>query len=258
MQSDAIRCRERLGEVILGARTPDPGTVRIVVATITTLGLNVAAYETCKSHLASLSASPASEFDGDVFNSEDGSFSVTLPELSESHRQPAFEISRTASGSWENATFVPKQDGSPIYGVNLDRRLSPEDASMSTSQYADKLLDSRMQVRFDTVSGVVLEELHREEVVIGGGVPAVADVFGINQGARSSAKSDMQAAQDFSGYLIYYVVKTKNMSAVLSVIWHGECKDCAAQTESQIRKSIPGMATFVDSFRLSGNRPTRQ
>ena len=47
-----IQCKDRLGEVILGARTPDPGPIRIALATIMTLGINIMAYRTCKTYHA--------------------------------------------------------------------------------------------------------------------------------------------------------------------------------------------------------------
>lgn len=249
MQSAAGLCKERLGEVILGARTPDPGTVRIVAATIMTLGLNVAAYETCKTHFESL-LPPTSGFGNDLYHSEDGSFSVILPGLLAKNEQSTFDIAHTTTGSWENTTFIPKQSDGVIYGISLNRQLSLDDVPMSTQQYADRLLDSRMRAQFDTISGVELAQLHKEEITIGGGIPAVVDVFGF-QGASSSGKTDVQKDSNPTGYVIYYIVKSKDMSAVLSIVWRGQCSKCVSGPESEIRRMNPGITKFVESFRFT-------
>lgn len=254
--ASAAKCKDQLASFwfpgALGATSTvsDPGVALITLSTITSLGGNVLGYDLCKD-MTNLSLAPATTVRDGIYSPADNEFSVRLPAQLAIESQPGIQIWQRTKGWWENAFFVPTQSGSAIYGVSLGRKLSPDEAAMSDDQYADYLIGSNARLEFDITGGVSVIRLYRENVLVGGGLPAVMEVFGAKENSSHSANPDTQSSQDRPIYLIYYISKTKGEVAVLSILWRDECSSCAAGPDSEIRKMAPSIGSFVDSFKFN-------
>lgn len=242
-------CKQKLGTFIPGQNTQDPGAVWIAVATVMTLGLNIAAYEACESYSKLLPVSSSATSDG-IYHSEDGLFSVALPEPLANNGQPGVGIWRRVQLHSQSTFFVPDQVNAAVYGVSIRKNLSSDEVAMSNDQYADNLIASNERPEFDIGSRVSVTHLYRENVLVGDGLPAVMEVFREEKNGDQTTNQHVLSDQSQPTYLIYYISKTKGAVAVLSILWRNECQSCAVGPESKIRNMDPGIAKFVDTFKI--------
>lgn len=248
-------CRDQLASFgfpgsFSSTTVPDPGALLIVLSTLDTLGGNFMGFTLCKRQ-NSVSLAPASTVMGDIYHSQNGEFSVALPASLAIDQQAGIKIWIRANGYLDNVFFVPTQPGGTIYAASVQRKLSSAEAKMSISQYADSLFGSTARLEFDITGGMKVNRLYEENVVLSDGEPAVFEVYRTEIHDNSMTDHAMSQGQNRAPYLIYYVMKTAENAAVLSVLWHGDCLKCSTGLEVDIRKMDPGISKFVESFRLT-------
>lgn len=252
----ASQCKNQLATFGIAGATgtvSDPGVPLILLSTIATLGGNVVGYDLCKD-MTTLTLAPTTTVRDGVYTPADSEFSVRLPAQLATDAQPGIRIWQRTKGWWENAFFVPTQTEAVVYGVSLNRKLTPDEAKMSDEQYADSLMGSTERLEFDISGAVSVTRLYREDVWIGKGLPGVMEIFKTDYKNSGDQPVDPQSGQSKPAYLIYYISKTKRTAAILSILWRDACPSCAAGPNLAIRSMAPGIATFVDSFRFNETR----
>lgn len=239
-----------------GSGSNNPSTARVTLTTILTVGANLAAYNSCQQY-GRLTPAPSSTVNDDVYRSTDGSISVKLPEPLAQEGQPGVQVWQGEPSGVQKVYFISTQAGGPVYGVYALRWLFAGFVPKSLSELENKMFHAGAYDQSDIVPKERFQYLYKEDITLADGDPAILEIVRPldERGSQTAGTGEDAVGQrTMSPYLIYYLIKpknTKDVYAVLSIFWRGDCPNCMSGPESQIRGMDPRIAAFVNSFRFA-------
>lgn len=208
-----------------------------------TLGMSVGEYHFCKYTKMLHPIESSSIIDG-IYHPTDRVFSIAVPEESVAD-------SKVTTEAWDSQGTIPEMvlfqahlPGSPAYFVSVYPRLSSQEAGSTPKQFASTIFSGTNT--YQDARGIQMLPLYSGDLVLDG-EPAIFEVY------KQAPPTDSSSEDDREGiFLLYWVVKTKEHAARLTVAWHGACPKCDSGPELEIRNMDPGIESFVDSFHFNG------
>lgn len=223
---------------------PDSGNA---TAVLILLGLEasfeIAAYGTCTVERLAHPSATGTVTDG-VFRSGHGTFSVALPFPPPGIPKPSIAVIQPTVLPSESVLFRSMDDGDTVksgamvFGAAMSRETQLEQSATVEQAGIAKLDRENTAVR----AGAVAPTLIRHELVTLDGRPALF--------ASYESKLYLDGKHATPAYLFVYFTRYQNDSAVLTVLWSGDCLPCASGHEAGIRALDPNIGRFVDSFHM--------
>lgn len=208
------------------------------------LGYDVGAYGTCEAGKLLYSAPDAVVSDG-VYHSGMGTFSVSLPPLPAGMVKPSINIVQPSVLPTDYAVFwlmdggVALKSGAIAYAAGTSAETEAQLSVPLEQEAAQELHHSAITT--NNLGQNATSLLHHELVTLDGH-PASFAVYSSEMHVEGSGSQPL--------YLLTYFTRVKARSAVIMILWQGECPACKGGQEADIRKLDSGIGRYVGSFHL--------
>ena len=213
------------------------------------LGIDTVVYTGCE--IADLfQPVPDSVVAHGFYHSGDGNFFVALPPPPADGKKPIIEIAERQSSSEDYVALHFEEGHRPVlsgvvaYGIDVALKLDEPYRSMSPEQFATHVFSGDSPFT-DKRAIAAPHPLYREQMTLDG----KPTIFWATPNPVISSLDTGSGSHPV--YVLAYVIKKGPRAALLVILWHGDCPRCSTGSEQDIRQMDPGIARFVESFRLN-------